>query len=112
LTVQDPINLATGAQLRCRGMIFGNLVANTAVAGWRLREKLIVAVAHPDNDIVTNAPVTWGGYKVANRTARRTLTKNTFIAARLESALSEKYQLVYGHSVPCRGLFVSLGWQQ
>lgn len=112
LTVQDPINLATGAQLRRRGTTFGNLVANTTVSDWRLGGELIVSGTRPDNDIVTNAPVTLGGYKVVNLTARRTLTRNTFIAARLENAFAEKYQLAQGFNVPGRGLFVSLGWQQ
>ncbi len=112
LTVQDPINLATGAQLRRRGTTFGNLMANTTVSGWRLGGELIVSGTRPDNDIVTNAPVTLGGYKLVNLTARRSLTKNTFIAARLENAFAEKYQLAQGFNVPGRGLFVSLGWQQ
>lgn len=112
LTVQDPINATTGAQLRRRGTTFGNLVANTTVSGWRLGGELIVSGTRPDNDIVTNAPVTLGGYKVVNLTARRTLTKSTFIAARLENAFAEKYQLAHGFNVPGRGLFVSLGWQQ
>lgn len=112
LTVQDPINLATGAQLRRRGTTFGNLVANTSVANWRLGGELIVSGTRPDNDIATNAPATLGGYKVVNLTARRALTKSTFIAARLDNAFAEKYQLAQGFNVPGRGLFVSLGWQQ
>ena len=112
LTVQDPVNVATGAQLRRRGTTYGNLVANTTVSAWRLGGELIVSGTRPDNDIVTNAPVTLGGYKLVNLTARRTLTRNTFITARLDNVFAEKYQLAQGFNVPGRGLFVSLGWQQ
>ena len=110
--MQDPINASTGAQLRRRGTSFGNLVANTVVSGWRLGGELIVSGTRPDNNIVTSAPVTLGGYKVVNLTARRALTKSTYIAARLENAFAEKHQLAHGYNVPGRGLFVSLGWRQ
>ena len=112
LTVQDPINTTTGAQLRRRGTTFGNLVANTTLAGWRLSGEVIVGSPRPDNNIATGAPVTLGGYKVVNLTARHPVGKNSHIAARLENAFDAKYQLAHGYNVPGRGLFVSLGWQQ
>ena len=112
LTVQDPINATTGAQLRRRAATFGNLVATTTVLGWRLGGELMVSSTRPDNNIVTSAPVTLGGYKVVNLTSRRALTKSTYIAARLENAFAEKHQLAHGYNVPGRGLFVSLGWRQ
>lgn len=112
LTVQDPINATTGAQLRRRGTTFGNLVANANVASWRLGGELIVSGTRPDNDIVSGAPVTLGGYKLLNLTARHPLTKTTYVAARLENVFAEKYQLAHGFNVPGRGLFVSVGWQQ
>ena len=112
LTVQDPINATTGAQLRRRGTTFGNLVANANIASWRLGGELIVSGTRPDNDIVSGAPVTLGGYKLLNLTARHPLTKTTYVAARLENVFAEKYQLAHGFNVPGRGLFVSVGWQQ
>lgn len=112
LTVQDPINTTTGAQLRRRGTTFGNLVASTTLAGWRLSGEVIVGSSRPDNNIATGAPVTLGGYKVVNLTARYPVSKNSHITARLENAFDAKYQLAHGYNVPGRGLFVSLGWQQ
>lgn len=112
LTVQDPIDTATGAQLRRRGKNFGNLVVNTTLSGWRLGAEAIVGSARPDNNIVSGAPVTLGGYKVVNLTARHAVAKNAFIAARLENAFDEHYQLAHGYNTPGRGLFVSLNWQQ
>lgn len=112
LTAQDPINTATGAQLRRRGKTFGNLSVNTTLSGWRLGAETIVGSSRPDNDIVSGAPVTLGGYTVVNLTARYPLAKNTFIAVRLENAFDEHYQIAHGFNTPGRGLFASLAWQQ
>lgn len=112
LTVQDPIDTTTGAQLRRRGTNFGNLVVNTTLSGWRLGAEAIVGSSRPDNNIVSGVPVTLGGYTVVNLTARRAITKNTVIAARLENAFDEHYQVAHGFNTPGRGLFVSLNWQQ
>ena len=112
LTAQDPINTATGAQLRRRGKTFGNLSVNTTLSGWRLGAETIVGSSRPDNDIVSGAPVTLGGYTVVNLTARHPLAKNTFIAVRLENAFDEHYQVAHGFNTPGRGLFASFAWQQ
>ncbi|MBI3052596.1 MAG: TonB-dependent receptor [Betaproteobacteria bacterium] len=112
LTAQDPINTATGAQLRRRGKTFGNLSVNTTLSGWRLGAETIVGSSRPDNNIVSGAPVTLGGYTVVNLTARYPLSKSTFIAARLENAFDEHYQVAHGFNTPGRGLFASLAWQQ
>ncbi len=112
ITVQDPIDASTGAQLRRRGKNFGNLVVNTTLSGWRVGAEAIVGSSRPDNDIIKGTPVTLGGYKVVNLTARHAVAKNTFIAARLENAFDEHYQVAHGFNTPGRGLFVSLNWQQ
>lgn len=112
ITVQDPIDASTGAQLRRRGKNFGNLVVNTTLSGWRVGAEAIVGSSRPDNDIVKGTPVTLGGYKVVNLTARHAVAKNTYIAARLENAFDERYQVAHGYNTPGRGLFVSLNWQQ
>ena len=112
LTVQDPVNAVTGAQLRRRGTTFGNLAASTSVSAWRLGGELLMSGTRPDNDIVAGTPLNLGSYKLLNLTARRPLSKNTFVAARLENAFAEKYELAHGFNTPGRGLFVSVGWQQ
>jgi vitamin B12 transporter len=112
VTVQDPIDATTGAQLRRRGKNFGNLSVNTTLSGWRLGAETIVGSSRPDNNIVSGAPVTLGGYTVINLIARYSLAKNTFVAVRLENALNEHYQVAQGYNTPGRGLFASLTWQQ
>lgn len=112
LTEQNAIDRATGAQLRRRGKTFGNLAVNTTLSGWRLGAETIVGSSRPDNNIVGSAPVTLGGYTVVNLTARYPLTKNTYLAARLENVLDKHYQVAHGFNTPGRGLFVSLAWQQ
>jgi len=112
LTAQEPINTATGAQLRRRSKTFGNLVVNTTLSRWRLGSELIASSSRPDNDIVTGAPVTLGGYAVVNLIASYPIEKNLFVAARLENAFDEHYQVAHGFNTPGRGLFVSLNWRQ
>lgn len=112
LTGQDPINTATGAQLRRRGKTFGNLSVNTTLSGWRLGAETIIGSSRPDNNIVSGAPVTLDGFTVVNLTARYPLAKNTFIAVRLENAFDEHYQVAHGFNTPGRGLFASLAWRQ
>ncbi len=112
LTVQDPVDLATGARLRRRGSTFGNLAANTRVSDWRLGGELIVGSSRPDNHITTGAPVALGGYTLVNLTACRALTKTTYVAARLDNAFDAHYMVAHGFNVPGRGLFVSFGWHQ
>ena len=112
LTVQDPINSVTGAPLRRRGNTFGNLFVNTHYLGWRLGSELIMSGNRSDNHITSGAALKLGSYKLVNFVARHDFGKKTFIAARLENFFDEKYQLAHGFSVPGRGLFVSLGWQQ
>lgn len=112
LTVQDPVDLATGARLRRRGSAFGNVTANTMVGDWRIGGELIVGSSRPDNHIRTGTLVTLDGYQVVNLTARRSLTKTTYVAVRMDNAFDAHYVLAHGFNVPGRGLFASLGWQQ
>lgn len=112
LTVQNPIDATTGAQLRRRGKNFGNLVVGTTFSGWRLGAEAIVGSSRPDLHVVGGAPVTLRGYAVVNLTARHAIAKNTFVAARLENVFDEKYQVAHGFNTAGRGLFVSLNWRQ
>lgn len=111
VTVQDPVDLATGARLRRRGSTFGNVAASTTVGLWRLGGEVLNGSSRPDANIVTGAPVSLGGYTVVNFTARRPISKTTYVAARMDNAFAAHYTLAHGFNVPPRGVFVSLGWQ-
>lgn len=111
LTVQDPVDETTGAQLRRRGTTFGNLTVNTTISALRLGAELIHGSSRPDNNIRTGSPLTLGSYTVVNFTARHPLGKNAYLAARIENAFDEEYMVAHGFNVPGRGVFVSLGWQ-
>lgn len=112
MTVQQPRDSITGAQLRRQATRFGNLAVTNLFYGWRLGGELRVASSRPDNDIVTGAPVKLGGYGVINFTARRRLTRNVQLGAKLENAFNKYYQLAHGYNVPGRALFVTLSWRQ
>ena len=48
---------------------------------------------------------------MVNLTARYEIDKRLFVAARLQNAFDEKYQLVNGFNPPRRGVFLTAGWQ-
>jgi len=111
MTVQDPVDLSTGARLRRRGSTFANVAASTAVGAWRVGGELLNGSSRPDANIATGAPVSLAGYNVVNFTARRPITKTTYVAARLDNAFATHYTLAHGFNTPPRGVFATLGWQ-
>jgi len=114
LTVQDALEQQPGgtqvAGLR-RAKTFGSVTALRSFARWRLGAELLASGSRPDIDIQTFERVQNPGYAVLNLLARFDYSKNLFIAARLENALDEDYQLVHGFNTAGRGLFVTVGWQ-
>ena len=50
-------------------------------------------------------------YSVLNLMARYQLSKNLWLAARLDNALDEDYRLASGYNTAGRGIFLSAGWQ-
>jgi len=105
LTAQDPIN-ATGAPLTRRSQMFGNIVANTSLQGWRVGGELAFSDKRPDGVQVL------GGYRTLNLTARRDLGHRFYVAARLDNVFDEEYQTALRFNQPSRGLYLSMGWRQ
>jgi outer membrane cobalamin receptor len=50
-------------------------------------------------------------YSVLNLMARYQVSKNLYLAARLDNALDEDYRLVSGYNTAGRGIFLTAGWQ-
>jgi vitamin B12 transporter len=48
---------------------------------------------------------------VVNLLARFEYNKNLYVAARLENAFDEDYQVVHGFNTAPRGFLISVGWQ-
>jgi vitamin B12 transporter len=114
-TVQDPTeqNVATGQDLQAirRAKRFGSLAVYRTFGKLRAGGEVLGSGARPDNDVVTFDRIQNPGYTVVNLTSRYNYDKHLYVAARLENAFDEKYQLAHGFNTPRRGLFVTLGWQ-
>lgn len=115
-TVQDPVEQDTaGGPIRealRRSQKLAAISAHRTHGAWRLGGELRGAGSHRDADI--NAPATTvyeAGYTVLNLMARYNISKNLYLAARVENALDEDYRLVNGYNPPPSGVFFSVGWQ-
>ncbi|MCX7154505.1 MAG: TonB-dependent receptor [Proteobacteria bacterium] len=106
LTLQDPINDVTGAQLVRRARQMGAVVANTRIAGWNVGGELAYTGTRPDGT------VTLASYSTVNLTARYDFSKQFYLAARVVNLFDENYQTVLSYNQPRRGLFLTLGWTQ
>ncbi len=117
LTWQDPIatppSAALGPQLQRRARAYGNLGIGRSFGAWRFGADLYASGKRVDTEITAfpSQKVTLGSYSLLSLTARYNISKETFIAARLENATDAGYQLVHGYNTPRRGLFVTLGYQ-
>jgi vitamin B12 transporter len=94
-----------------RAKRYGSLAAYRSLGRLRLGGELIASGARPDTNIVSGARLSDAGYSVVNLTARYEIDKRLFVAARLQNAFDEKYQLVNGFNTPRRGVFLTAGWQ-
>jgi vitamin B12 transporter len=108
-TEQEPDDIERAAIRRARR--FGSVAAFRNFGRWRLGGELLASGARPDVDIATFEAVQLAGYTVVNLLARYEFNKNLYVAARLENAFDEEYQLVHGFNTAPRGFFLSVGWQ-
>jgi vitamin B12 transporter len=114
-TVQDAVEQEPGgielAAVR-RAQKFGSLAAFRSFGPWRLGGELLMSGQRPDTNIVSPFNrLQNDAFTVVNLLARYDVDKHLYVAARLENALDEKYQIVYGFNTARRGLFVTVGWQ-
>ncbi len=113
-TVQDPVEQEPNAQalqaIR-RAKAFGALSTFRSFGALRLGGEILASGARPDSNIVTGARLLEAGHTVVNFTARYQFDRNLYLAAKLENAFNEKYQLVNGYNTPSQGVFVTVGWQ-
>jgi vitamin B12 transporter len=113
-TVQDATEQEPGGEelpaIR-RARRYGSLAAYRGFGALRVGGEINGSGRRPDNDIATFSRIQDAGYTVVNFTARYDYSKHAYLAAKLENAFDEKYQLVHGFNTPRRGLFITVGWQ-
>lgn len=113
-TVQDPVEQEPNAQalqaIR-RAKAFGSFSAFRSFGALRVGGEILSGGSRADGNIATFARLQEAGYTLVNLTARYQFDKNLYVAAKLENALGEKYQLVHGFNTPGRGVFLTIGYQ-
>ncbi|MFL6564657.1 MAG: TonB-dependent receptor domain-containing protein [Burkholderiales bacterium] len=114
LTLQDAVEQEPDDVERAairRAKAFGSIAAFRNFGRWRLGGELLASGPRPDVDIATFERTELASYTVVNLLARFEYNKHLYVAARLENALDEDYQVVHGFNTAPRGFFISVGWQ-
>ncbi len=110
LTVQDPIDELTGAQLRRRAKQFGSLGAGRKFGDVQLGAEINGTGARYDS--TNEAPNTrLHGYGLINLTANYPLAKEWSINARWNNVFDRDYELVQFFNTPGSNVLVWLAWQ-
>lgn len=107
---QDPEDRSTGSQLLRRAK--RSLTASLArkIGATELGVDLLASAKRPDVDAETGAPVTDGGYTLANLTAAWTIDRHFKLQGRVENLLDKDYVTAAGYGQPGRSMFVTLGY--
>lgn len=115
VTVQDPVAIpvdpVTGPQLRRRAQAFGNLGVYRSFGAWRLGADLYSTDKRIDTEINAGTKVGLASYNLVTLTARYNVTKQIYIAAKLDNATRARYQLAHGFNSPPQGFFLTFGYQ-
>jgi vitamin B12 transporter len=110
LTVQDPRDEMTGAQLRRRAERYGSLGAGRKFGEWHLGAELAGSGARFDS--TNEAPNTrMHGYGLLNITASYALAKDWSLNARWNNVLNRDYELVQFFNTPGSNVLAWVAWQ-
>ncbi|WP_296495656.1 TonB-dependent receptor [Rhodoferax sp.] len=114
LTLQDPVDDITGQRLQRRAATLLSLGVSHPVGAWRLGADLQYSGDRPDaySDPVTFSTVktTLEAYTVLNLSLSYQVAPGVELKARLDNALDENYQTVYGYNQQPRSLYVGVSW--
>ena len=115
VTLQDPVSIPAdpvlGPQLRRRAQAFGNVGVYRTFGQWRFGADLYSTDKRLDTEINAGTKVGLASYNLLTLTARYNVTKELYIAAKLDNASDAKYQFAHGFNAPPRGFFVTVGYQ-
>ncbi len=106
LTSQEPINQTTGKRLDRRPATMASVGFSIPVSEWNFGADIRYTGSRPDT---TN---TLPAYSVLDLKARYSVTKEIDLTARIDNALDEDYQTIYGYSQARRAGYVGLVWKQ
>ena len=117
VTLQDPVTIpadaALGPQLRRRAQAFGNIGIYRSIGQWRFGADLYSTDKRVDAEITAfpTQKVGLASYNLLTLTARYNITKEMYVAAKLDNASNARYQVVHGFNTPQRGFFLTFGYQ-
>ena len=112
LTLQNPVNDETRKILDRNARAYGTISAAHTFDSWRFGADLIFAGTRHDKDYVAGVEKNLSAYSKVNLTARKKISNELSVYARLENALDRNYQTSYGYNQLPRSIFVGLNWQQ
>lgn len=112
LTQQNPMDETTGQPLARRAKSMASVGASQPFGAWRAGGD--VRYVGDRNDISTatspGSAVVLGAYSVLDLTVAYRYSAQLQLTARLDNALDEKYQTVYGYNQQPRSLYAGLTW--
>jgi vitamin B12 transporter len=110
ITLQDPKDEATGAQLRRRAREHGTFAAKKTFGPWALGAEVVAAGNRFDS--TTEAPNSrMHGYALINLTAGYALTRDWSVNARWNNIFDREYELVQFFNTPGSNFFVWASFQ-
>jgi vitamin B12 transporter len=110
LTLQEPVNDATGMLLPRRAREHGSLAISKVSGPWRFGTEFVASGAR--FDAPDEAPGTrMHGYGLVNLTASYALNGEWFIKARWNNLFDREYELAQNFNTPGSNVFVSLQYQ-
>jgi vitamin B12 transporter len=115
LTLQNPINDETKKILDRNARVYGSISLSHTLESWRFGADAIFSGMRHDQDytlLPTKVEKNLSAYSKVNFTARKQISKELAIYARLENVFDRDYQTSYGYNQLPRSLFVGLNWQQ
>lgn len=106
LSLQDPVNEATGQQLVRRAKTLASASVSQALGWLTLGASVRYTGARPDVDGQPSLP----SNVLLDLTARYALTPDWTLFGRVENATDSRYQTAYGYNQLPRSVFVGLSW--
>ncbi|TMS56908.1 TonB-dependent receptor [Imbroritus primus] len=106
VTLQDPENRDTGAQLVRRAKRFGNLGVSRTIGPLTLGADWFVTAERKEN-----GNRTIGGYGLLGLSASYKLTPEVSVAARVDNVFDKDHQVIYPYNTPGRTAMVTLAYR-
>lgn len=107
LTLQDPVNLGTGATLSRNAKTLASFSAYRKYGLWNVGGDVSYTGSRTDNEASQQLTAYW----LLNLNARYEVTRQWSLHARLVNLLNESYQTAYGYNQLPRSFFVGVSWK-